>query len=519
MGLLDLFRANPVPMEVTVLPDPPKQRQFAGAVLSRTNSFSPMLEAAHLAIYRDLVALRAHSRSLCQNNTYARRYVQLCSTNIVGGDGVVLESMVKGNANKPKADWNLLLEDEFAQWGESASCDGMVNWPSIQSSIVQTTASDGEIFIHLIRGYPNKWNFALELVDADSVDWSWNEPPDAQGNRTVMGIRMDKWGRRIGYYMWMTSQGLITAHPSDWQQGCTRTLLPASEIIHVYHEDRIRGIRGIPWFTPCMVSLNMLGQLLNAELESAIADAERVAVVTGNNSLEGGEGVETVSTDPISRANELANEVDLSSHIVGLDEGQSMTFGPNGHPNPNLPGFTKTLLEGIASGLGVSYHALSGDVSSANYSASRVALLDERARWEQLQEWFMHRVCEPIYTAWLEMAVASGAINLPVNDYRKLNKPEFRAQAFSWIDPQKEVQASVTAIRSILSTYQIELGNLGLNWRRVFRQRAAEEAYAKELGLTLDLSKAGIPPDPANPEEAAGQDLTPPKSGDTNGTA
>jgi capsid protein len=64
-------------------------------------------------------------------------------------------------------------------------------------------------------------------------------------------------------------------------------------------------------------------------------------------------------------------------------------------------------------------------------------------------------------------------------------------RGWDWVDPYKDVQASVSAIRSGLSTYQRECAKRGLDWRKVFAQRAAEDAEAKKLNLALDLTTSG----------------------------
>lgn len=497
--LLTKFRAvapPPPPVPPTVSAEV-QARAFAGARLSRYVQFQVSLEAAHKEIQRDLVALRAHSRDLAQNNVYGRKYAQLVANHVVGPDGITLESGITGNGDKPKSAWNEEIEAQWASWGKSVTADGRLGIVDLMQAVAVQVAVDGECFIRLVRGYPNACGFALEILDADRVDWTQNQPINPQtGERTIMGIQMDRWMRPTGY--WMT-----TAHPHDWEGGPRRVLVPAAEIIHVYAEDRANGYRGIPWTTAVMVQLSMLGRLWNSELEAANADADRIAIVKAPppdpeaEPRKDEDGNPLVVLDPLGMADELqAGFGNQNLRVLGIDPGLDITFPAPNHPTTGLDMFAKALLKGVSAGLGVAYHSLTADVADANYTASRVALLDERDNWRRLQGWFIRQVCNPIFNAWLEMTALNGVIRFPVGDWKKLASPIWWPRTWEWVDPEKEIKASILAIRAGLSTYQIENGALGLNYRKVFKQRAEEHALADKLGLRLDLDGKGSAPIP-----------------------
>ena len=70
---------------------------------------------------------------------------------------------------------------------------------------------------------------------------------------------------------------------------------------------------------------------------------------------------------------------------------------------------------------------------------------------------------------------------------RKYAAVEWQTQEWEWVDPQSEQAASQASIDALQSTYQVELGNRGRNWRQVFYQRAKEEQLKRQLGLsTID---------------------------------
>jgi len=259
-------------------------------------------------------------------------------------------------------------------------------------------------------------------------------------------------------------------------------------------------IRGVPWITPCMVQLNMVGRLWTSELVAANFDADRVAY------LKSQDGFETGDTSPVETAKDLPSDFGT---ILGLDPGQELQFPPSNHPNSVLPQFTSYLLKGLASGLNVAYHSLSGDLSESKFSSDRTALIQERDGWRKLQGWFIRAFCKQVYQNWLEIALFSGTVQIPVADIKKICKPRWAARSWDWVDPVKDVQASTNAISYGLSTYQDELGAQGKDWEEVFTQRAREQVKAKELGLILENN----PKTTVNVAEAPPAGEEPPKEG------
>lgn len=470
MSVLDWFRRS--------APAATLKRNYAGAQITRYVDFQAQLEAAHRERQRDLAKLRAHSRDLRKNNVYMTRFVEMVSTHVVGPDGITFESEILGNGQKPKEDWNDLIESAWAQWGRCCSTDGRLSWLGFQHLAAETLATDGECIIRMVRGYPNACGFAVEIIDADRLDHELSLPAGRNQNRIIMGVEVDAWGRAVAYHV-------FTAHPGDYEAAPARVRIPADEILHLYTEDRTRATRGVPWATPCMVQLNMLGRLWTAELAAGNFEADRLGILKSQTGLAPDE-----SPDPVAMANEIQTE---HCSFLGLEAGVDVVFPQLTHPNAILPDFSRALLKGIAAGFGVSYHSLAGDVSDANYSSARVALLDERDMWKKRQSAFISGACDPIFRAWLPMALLSGAVKLPVSDPERLCRPVWWPRSWDWVDPKKDAEAALISIRGGLSTHQQELGARGQDWRETFRQLQAERQYAAELGLDLSEKPAAAP--------------------------
>lgn len=490
------WEPGPMPLVKRVAAPVRRTTGYAGAQITRWTDFMVTLEAAHRERMRDLGGLRAHSRDLGKNNVYQKRFLEMVSINIVGPDGVGLESEIIGNAGKPKKDWNDTIEAKFAKWGKSCTVDGK-SWLDTQHLAAITLAQDGEVFLRRVRGFNNPSRYALEFIDPDRVDHTYNTWLTG-GNRVIMGIEVNPWGRPEAYWIW-------TAHPHDYEAAPRRVRVPASEIIHLYSEDRARATRGIPWATSCMVQINMLGRLWTSELAAANHEADRVGIIKTAQ----GAPLEEVD-NPTDTAATLESE-----HVqyLGLQPGQDIVFPALQHPNGQLAAFSTQLLKGAASGYCVSYHSLTGDVSDANFSGARIALMDERDGWRVRQRRMINGLHEVVFRDWIEMALLSGYLDLPVADPDKICKPSWWPRTWDWVDPQKDVDAALTAIQGGLSTYQEELGKRGRDWRETFDQRAVEDDYARTKKLVLGQPKA--PTAPAEP--LADGEQKPTKKGDANG--
>lgn len=459
----------------------------AANVNSRIMNFSPNLDSPNKEIKRDLRSLRAHSRTLVRDNAFMRRFLQLCGTHIVGPNGITFDSVITGNLGNPKKEWNSQVKAAWKEWGKNASVDGMP-WADFEALTLETAATDGEAFVRMVAGFPNAFGFAVELIDADRVDSTWNRAPEKGVNEIAMGVEIDTWGRRVAYWVW-------TAHPSDMAMDRKRVRIPADELLHIGRPDRTHSTRFIPWATSVMALMNLLGRYWNSEIAAANWEADRLGFLTSEigtmDPSDGGE--DTVDPSTLEVQSDMAQ-------FVGLPPGVKAEIPNIQHPSTAFDPFSKAMLRGIASGLGVAYHSLTGDVGAANYSSARVALLEERDNWRKLQGWFVRAFHNRLFPRWLDMAILSGNLKIPVSDPARLCAPVWYPRGWEWIDPQKDADASKAAIAGGFTTLQKVCAEAGDDWDEILVQRAKEQKRAKELGLFLDFSTKGAMP---NQEAAA----------------
>ena len=196
-------------------------------------------------------------------------------------------------------------------------------------------------------------------------------------------------------------------------------------------------------------------------------------------------------------------EVYENERVSTFEPGKFVYLNPNETINvPNLDSpagefepFNKIILRSLASGCGVSYESVSKDFSETNYSSSRLSLLEDRDHYKMIQKYLEERFLQPLFDLWLELAVLSGNLELPNYelDRDKYRKVRWLFRGWAWVDPQKEVQASVTAIKAGLKTQSQVISEMGGDIEELLPARKNEVEQAEQLGLVFDTTLSNTP--------------------------
>ena len=166
-------------------------------------------------------------------------------------------------------------------------------------------------------------------------------------------------------------------------------------------------------------------------------------------------------------------------------------FDPS-QPTDNFADFEKAILRGIASGLGVSYVSLANNLEGVSYSSIRQGTIEDRDHFKMMQQFMIDAFIDPIYRAWLEMAITVGKLNLPMGKYDLFaDNVIYRPRGFAWVDPQKEINASVTALNNGIVTLQDVHAQYGKDTEDVFEQINRESELANRYGIDTAFQPYG----------------------------
>lgn len=428
-------------------------------------------------LYNDFLRLRGRARELRRNHPLVRQYCDLISTNVIGADGMQLRARVRTAAGKPDKVVNARIEEAWLDWSAEVTADGTMGLTDMEHMLVESLAVDGEILIRKIRGYrPNRYRFALQVVDPDLLDHQYFRSPSATENEIRLGVEVDGFGRPVAYWLW-------DRHPTDLLNVSARkrVRVPADELIHIYRPDRPNQSRGSTWLNSIMFPAKMLDGYVEAEVVAARTGAAKMGFFETKNAGD----------DQSAKEGERLTMEAAPGQFESLPPGVEFKPWSPEHPSTAFPNFLQSMQRWIASGLHVSYNVLANDLQGVNYSSLRSALLTERDHWRKLQLWWARRVLKPIYAEWLEFAQLSGNLYLDSRDWRSYMAVKFMPRGWSWVDPLKDINASVAGIENGLASRGRVLAEQGLDFSEIAEELAEEQELIEDLGLILTGTGVG----------------------------
>lgn len=427
------------------------------------------IRSADDEIRGDLSALRGRAREMVRNNSYASRFVDLAAENVVGHKGIQLQSRVLLPNGEFDRATNDRIEAAWKEWGnpENASADGRMSWTDIEHMALRSLTQDGEILIRILPGYGNRFGFAVQVLDPDQLDHEFNRPAGNGANEIRMGVEINEWGKPVRYHLW-------SKHPADFsQRDRKRIAVPADQIIHAYVLKRPGQTRGVTWFAPVLLDAKMLAGYQEAELVAARTAAAKMGWWVPREGEAGiGEG------DPISM------EASPGTFEFGPAGHDFAPFDPQ-HPTSAFRDFNKAILRSIATGLGVSYATIANDLESVNYSSIRAGLLSERDFWKRLQVWLYTHLHRRVYLEWMKWALTTGALRLPSRNTERWKDHIWLPRGWPWVDPLKDVQAGLLAVRGGLDSRTRLAGEQGRDFEEILADLDREQQLAAEYEVEL----------------------------------
>ena len=112
MGIFDRFSKKPLE------PKKIRKRQYAAANPGRLFAdFKASERSADSELRPVLRVLRSRSRDLARNNEYAKRYLELLKTNVVGDRGFTLQVKAVDTVGRLDQSGNNAVEAAFRRWG------------------------------------------------------------------------------------------------------------------------------------------------------------------------------------------------------------------------------------------------------------------------------------------------------------------------------------------------------------------------------------------------------------------
>lgn len=435
--------------------------------------------------------LRAKSRDLVRRNAWAAAGVEAFVANAIG-TGIKPQSMIV-DATVREA-----IHSLWWDWCEEADAAGLTDFYGLQALATRAMVEGGESIIRLRYRRPDDGlvvPLQIQVLEPEHLPSHLNRELD-NGHVIRAGIEFDRLGRRVAYHLYRSHPGDGALAPMSGAGGLDTVRVPAAEVIHLFRPLRPGQIRGEPWLARALVKLNELDQYDDAELVRKKTAAMFAGFITrqapeDNLMGEGGpdaHGVALAGLEP--------------GTLQILEPGEDVTFSAPADVGSSYAEFLRMQFRAVAAAMGITYEMLTGDLTQVNYSSIRAGLLEFRRRCEAIQHGvIVHQFCRPVWRAWMDQAVLTGALKLPgySKKTRAYQAVKWIPQGWQWVDPKKEFDAMVTAIRAGLVSRSEAISAFGYDAEDVDREIAADNARADRLGLVFDS-------DPRHDKAPAGPD-------------
>ncbi|OSM07666.1 putative lambda family phage portal protein [Magnetofaba australis IT-1] len=431
--------------------------------------------------------MRARSRDLVRRNAWASNAVDSLVGNLVG-TGIKPQSTHVDPATKEK------IQSLWLAWTREADAHGMLGFYGLQALVARAMIEGGEVLVRL-RNREARDGLAvplqLQVLEPEHLP-AGDSRDMPNGHRIRAGIEFDRIGRRVAYH-------LLREHPGEspmlFRAGEASRVL-AGDVCHIFKPLRPGQLRGEPWMAQALVRLHELDQYDDAELVRKKTAALIAGFITKPDPELGVGGEDGDKPD-----DEGAVPVTWAPGTMQvLLPGEDVKFSDPADVGGQYGEFMRTQLRAVAVGLGLTYEQLTGDLTGVNYSSIRAGMVEFRRRMEQIQRMVLiHQFCRPVWERWMDQAVLSGALPLP--DYPKRRR-EYLAvkwipQGWQWVDPQKEFNAIIWAIRAGLVSRAEAVSTYGYDIEEIDREIAADNRRADDLGLVFDsdarrTSRSGV---------------------------
>jgi lambda family phage portal protein len=418
--------------------------------------------------------LRSRARELVRNNPYAASARESFVANCIG-------TGIKPSSAIEDADLRDDVQQLWSDWTDEADADGLTDFYGLQALAASAYFEAGECFIRLRQRRESDGlavPLQLQLIEADQCPLELNRMAD-NGNIIRNGIEFDLIGRRVAYWFWRQHPGDRALLPVVLDALPVR--VPAEQVIHVFRPVRPGQVRGVPALAPAMLKLWLLDQYDDAEL-----DRKKVAALFAGFIKSPEEVFESTPGEDPPEPPAINLQPGTMQQLL---PGEEVTFSQPADVGGSYEMFEYRNILAACAAMGVPYSIVTGDRRKANYSSERGAVIEYRRRLEQVQHaYFVFQLCRPVWRAWWQAGVISGAIDAPdfLARKREYTRARWITPRFEWVDPYKDQMAEKVAVRAGFKPLSDVIESQGEDARDVFKRMHADQQLLDKYGLVLD---------------------------------
>jgi lambda family phage portal protein len=463
----------------------------AGSTGRRATAWQATRLGQNTLLWSNLDNIRARSRDAVRNNPWAASALDHFESNVIG-------TGIQPHWRHPDPKIIEQIQAAWTRWQENADFSGQLDFYGLQGVMAREIFEAGEVFVRYRLRPPSDRLYIplqLQLLEGEQLPIWRNVMRLPNGGAVRSGIEFDAQQRRVAYHFYREHPGESMYYPEAY----VFVRIPADEIRHVYKFIRAGQLRGEPRMTSVLALLYELEQYTDAALVKKKIAAMFAAFVKtpapeddplpSDPAASNPQGAEPVGSPDIAFPDPGTSTGKLESGTMQyLLPGEDITF-TNVPQEADFEAFMRTELHKFATGVGMTYEQITGDLKGVNYSSIRAGMLEFRRACEQFQYMVLvQQGCQPIMKRWLDEAVLAGKLDLPgyFEDPYPYQQVDWVTPGWEWVDPLKEAQAAQMDVRNGFISRSMVIRSRGLDPSVVDEQQVQERARADQKGLVYD---------------------------------
>lgn len=432
--------------------------------------------------------LRSVARYLEENFDVAKGALDVMVANTVG-PGIMPEPQARLRNGDPATEFNQRLLDLFQDWMRAPEVTAEHDYFACQRLAARSLFRDGEMFAQHIGGiranldHGTRVPYSIELLEADMCpfDSAYIAPADG----FYQGVRKNTWGRPLEYLFYLEHPGGEFPITTGVATQETKRVA-ASDILHPKIVHRIRQTRGVSVFASVLTRFEDIKETDESERIAARMAAAMGAYIKRN-------APDGFDSDSLNTAGE--REFEFSAGMVWdqLLPGEEVGMLNSNRPNNALIDFRDAQLRSAAAGVGVGFSSLAKNYNG-NYSSQRQELVEQYQLYAAPWQLFTSRFCQPIWMRFVQTAMATDADLVRMRselDQTSTYDADHSRPAVPWIDPLKEINADIEAIKWRLSARSDIQRRRGINPQQT-RDRIKRERDQDLADGFAPLSEEGM---------------------------
>lgn len=417
--------------------------------------------------------VRARARDLERNSDIMNAVLGAYRRNVIGSGFQV-------QAKTPSAAVNQEIETLWRKWCRARNCDitGTQDLNQILRMAVTRKKVDGGCLF--VKVFNKDWEkdgmllpFCIQMIEVDELDGS-QSTPKTPGGRVAGGIEYNAYNRAVGYWInQYTLDGFPMAQPR---------YVPAKDVVFYFSKKRPSQIREMSDMAQTVTRIRDVNEFVNAvavkqRIEACLSVFIKRQLPTQGIGRSGSASIpERHSYDGKTLTPGMIREMNMGDDIEVVN--------PSGQ-SADASSFVKFMQRLVGAGQGLSYEAMSRDMSETNYASARQGAIEDEMTFLEEKEMLIS-VLDEIYETFVISCVVSGRISIP--GFWAGKKDAYLAHEWiqppkRWIDPLKESAAMKTALNAGVKTYKQVCAENGVDWQAQIDDIVEVSEYAASMGL------------------------------------